>query len=64
MLYLIQVKDNHTTHPAGMRWEKGKNMRLIDFLKVTDTNTFITVKITIHEFLFETRHSVEFFLKK
>ena len=37
-------------------------MKLIDFLKVVDNDTFIFVSIAVCGMQFETRHSAEFYI--
>lgn len=37
-------------------------MKLVDFLKVMDKDTFISVGVTVCGMRFETRHSAEFFI--
>lgn len=37
-------------------------MKLIDFLKIMDKDTFIFLDVSVCGIQFETRHSVEFFM--
>lgn len=37
-------------------------MKLIDFLKILDKNTFVTLGIAVSGMQFETEHSAEFFI--
>ena len=42
--------------------EKEETMKLIDFLKIIDKDTFIFLDFSVRGIQFETRNSVEFFM--